>query len=90
MGSNAGSYTWTYSTSKNGLIKQIVNKTSGGATTYSLSYGFDRDGRITSVSRNNSLNDTYSYDNANRLLTESRVNGSTTVYSIAYTYDKKW
>ncbi len=87
-GSNAGSYTWTYSTSKNGLIKQIVNKTSGGATTYSLSYGFDRDGRITSVSRNNSLNDTYSYDNANRLLTESRVNGSTTVYSIAYTYDK--
>ncbi|MFW2026030.1 RHS repeat-associated core domain-containing protein [Acinetobacter baumannii] len=87
-GSNAGSYIWTYNTSKNGVIKQIINKSSTGATTYSLNYGFDKDGRITSISRNNNLNDTYSYDNANRLVTESRANGSTTVYSIAYTYDK--
>lgn len=87
-GSNNGSYTWSYSSLKNGVVKQIINKTSDGATTYSLNYGFDRDGRITSVSRNNDLNDTYSYDNANRLVSESRTNGSTTVYSIAYTYDK--
>lgn len=45
-GSNAGSYTWTYSSAKDGVINQISNKNSGGAVTYSLNYSFDRDNRI--------------------------------------------
>ncbi|ENW97092.1 RHS repeat-associated core domain-containing protein [Acinetobacter sp. NIPH 298] len=87
-GSNAGSYTWTYHTAKNGIVKQILNKNSGGVTTYSLNYGFDRDGRITSVSRNNNLNDGFSYDQQGRLLTESRSNGTSPIYAINYDYDK--
>ncbi|MFX8481471.1 hypothetical protein ABTL74_19155, partial [Acinetobacter baumannii] len=58
-GSNAGSYTWTYSSAKDGVINQISNKNSGGAVTYSLNYSFDRDNRIISIKRNNNLNDNF-------------------------------
>ncbi len=87
-GSNAGSYTWTYSSAKDGVINQISNKNSGGAVTYSLNYSFDRDNRIISIKRNNNLNDNFSYDQEGRLLTESRSNDASSIYAITYTYDK--
>ncbi|WP_151717100.1 RHS repeat domain-containing protein [Acinetobacter sp. TUM15071] len=87
-GSNAGSYTWAYSSAKNGAINQISNKNSSGTITYGLNYSFDRDGRITSIKRNNNLTDNFSYDSQQRILSESRSNGASSVYVITYTYDK--
>ncbi|MEG0411051.1 MAG: hypothetical protein RR538_08840, partial [Erysipelotrichaceae bacterium] len=83
-----GRYSIIYSSSATGAIKQIVNTNSGGGVNYSLDYGFDRDGRIVSINRNNNLNDFYAYDNAGNLTNESRANGSNSVYSIGYTYDQ--
>lgn len=87
-GNNAGSYAFVYNTINNGGIKQIINKNSSGGVTYSLDYGFDRDGRITNINRNNGINDVFGYDNKGNLLSESRVSGRNSIYSISYTYDK--
>jgi RHS repeat-associated protein len=83
-----GRYSIIYSSNSTGAIKQIANTNSSGGINYSLDYGFDRDGRIVSISRNNNINDTYAYDNAGNLTNESRANGSNSVYSIGYTYDQ--
>lgn len=87
-GAGAANYKWTYDDVKNGVIKSITNKNNSGAVNYSLSYDFDNDGRINKITRNNGLIDSYTYSNADRLLTETRVNGATSVYGITYTYDK--
>lgn len=83
-----GRYSVIYSSTSTGAIKQILNTNSGGGVNYSLDYGFDRDGRITSINRNNNINDVYVYDNSGNLTNESRANGSNSVYSIGYTYDQ--
>lgn len=86
-GSGYGSYGWVYDITQNGAIKTITNKNRSDAKTFEVTYGFDNNGRITVVNRNNGLKDSFTYDNADRILTEKRVNGSTSVYGITYTYD---
>lgn len=87
-GAGAASYTWTYDTAKSGMVQSISNKNNTGAINYSLVYGFDNDGRINKITRNDGLVDSFSYSNADRLLNETRVNGTTNVFGITYTYDK--
>lgn len=87
-GAGAASYTWIYDAVKNGVIQSISNKNNSGVINYSLAYAFDDDGRVNKITRNNGLIDTYTYSNADRLLTETRKNGETNVYGITYTYDK--
>lgn len=84
-GSNA-SYNISYIANIS-LINTIFNKDNNGTINYSLTYGYDNDSRITSINRNNGLNDIYKYDNANRLTLESRFNGNTAVYTVGYGYD---
>ncbi|MDV4219484.1 hypothetical protein MSC32_17665, partial [Acinetobacter baumannii] len=73
---------------KNGVIQSISNKNNSGVVNYSLAYTFDNDGRVSKITRNNGLVDSFTYSNADRLLTESRLNGTTSVFGITYTYDK--
>ena len=87
-GAGAASYTWTYDAAKSGMVQSISNKNNAGVINYSSVYGFDNDGRIDKITRNNGLIDSFSYNNADRLLTETRVNGATNVFGITYTYDK--
>ncbi|ENU08458.1 RHS repeat-associated core domain-containing protein [Acinetobacter calcoaceticus] len=87
-GAGAASYTWTYDAVKNGGVQSISNKNNAAAVNYSLAYTFDNDGRVSKITRNNGLVDSFTYSNADRLLTESRVNGTTSVFGITYTYDK--
>jgi len=53
-----------------------------------LAYAYDKDGRITQLTRNNGTKDNYGYDNVNRLISEARTTGTAATYSIGYTYDK--
>ncbi|MEQ1454690.1 RHS repeat-associated core domain-containing protein [Acinetobacter seifertii] len=87
-GTGAASYTWTYDAVKNGVIQSISNKNNSGVVNYSLAYDFDNDGRVSKITRNNGLVDSFTYSNADRLLTEARANGATSVFGITYTYDK--
>lgn len=84
---NSGTYTMAYNTSKSNLITEITNKDTAGNINYRLVYDFDHDGRIIKMTRNNGLVDSFAYDNNNQILTESRKNGSSSVYNITYTYD---
>ncbi|MCU4493325.1 hypothetical protein GJV03_03590 [Acinetobacter sp. RIT698] len=87
-GTGAASYTWAYDVSKSGVVQSISNKNNAGVVNYSLVYGFDNDGRINKITRNNGLVDSFGYNNADRLLNETRVNGTSNVFGITYTYDK--
>jgi RHS repeat-associated protein len=86
-GNTASQYLIGYDTSKNSAIKTITAKNAAGSNVYRLAYGFDSDGRITVINRNNGLNDTYGYDNVSRLTSEARKNGTADVFGITYTYD---
>lgn len=82
---NAG-YTQSYN--NDGSIASLTNKDNASAVNYSLTYVYDKDGRITLVTRNNGTKDAYTYDVVDRLLSESRTTGTAATYSISYTYDK--
>ncbi|WP_228132961.1 RHS repeat-associated core domain-containing protein [Acinetobacter sp. 826659] len=82
---NAG-YTQSYN--NDGSIASLTNKDNASAVNYSLTYVYDKDGRITLVTRNNGTKDAYTYDAVDRLLSESRTTGTAATYSISYTYDK--
>ncbi|MDC4473318.1 RHS repeat protein [Acinetobacter baumannii] len=82
---NAG-YTQSYN--NDGSIAALTNKDNASAVNYSLTFGYDKDGRITLVTRNNGTKDSYTYDAVNRLISESRTTGTAATYSISYTYDK--
>ena len=82
---NAG---YAQSFNNDGAINTLINKDSGGAVNYSLAYAYDKDGRITQLTRNNGTKDNYGYDNVDRLTSESRTTGTTATYNIGYTYDK--
>lgn len=71
-----------------GNISSISNSNTAGNINYSLAYGRDSEGRITSLTRHDGTRDAFTYDNVDRLLTEKRTNGSTSVYGITYTYDR--
>lgn len=86
-GNTSAGYEVEYDSSNNGAIKRVINKTSSGTANYAATYGFDRDGRIVKIIRHNGV-DNFSYDHANRLLTENRASrGGVNIYGIAYTYD---
>ncbi|MDS7928645.1 RHS repeat-associated core domain-containing protein [Acinetobacter sp. V102_4] len=82
---NAG-YTQSYN--NDGSIASLTNKDNASAVNYSLNFGYDKDGRITLVTRHNGTKDAYTYDVVDRLLSESRTTGTAATYSISYTYDK--
>lgn len=86
--SSAGNASYNQSYNNDGTINTITNKNSGGTTNYSLVYGYDKDGRITQLTRNNGTQDTYGYDNVDRLTSESRTTGGAATYNIGYGYDK--
>lgn len=86
-GAGAASYGQTYDAKNSGNIKSITNKNNSSSVNYSLSYDFDQDNRITKITRNSNINDSFSYDNADHLTKETRVNGTTNVFDIGYTYD---
>lgn len=71
-------YSIGYDASKNGEIKSINFTNKNNSILYSENYGFDADGRITSVTKLNNTK-TYTYDNANRLTSDE---------SGSYGYDK--
>ncbi|WP_289844805.1 RHS repeat-associated core domain-containing protein, partial [Acinetobacter oleivorans] len=81
---NAG-YTQSYN--NDGSIAALTNKDNVSAVNYSLTFGYDKDGRITLVTRNNGTADAYAYDAADRLTYENRKTGTTANYIIGYTYD---
>ena len=83
----SGTASYSLSYAPNGLLNSITNK-NNSAVNYSLTYGYDADGRITAITRNNGLRDGFTYDASDRLTNENRVNGSTNVYAINYSYDK--
>ncbi|WP_155757847.1 RHS repeat domain-containing protein [Acinetobacter beijerinckii] len=86
--SSAGNASYSQSYNNDGSTNNITNKNSAGTTNYSLTYGYDKVGRITQLTRNNGTKDNYGYDNVDRLTSESRTTGTTQTYSITYTYDK--
>ncbi|WP_375036945.1 RHS repeat domain-containing protein [Acinetobacter sp. RW6] len=86
-GAGAASYTWSYDPLKTGYLKKIINKNNSSTINYSMDYEFDLDSRITKTTQNNGLINNFSYDVRNRLLQESRFNGSTNIFNINYTYD---
>lgn len=85
---NDGTYNIAYDSSKNGVIKTIRNNTSADVENYKANYIFDNDGRISAIT-GRITRDSYTYDNVNRLLTETRTNvsGGATLFGITYTYD---
>lgn len=86
--SSAGNASYNQSYNNDGTINTITNKNSASVINYSLAYGYDKDGRITQLSRNNGITDNYSYDNVDQLTNESRTIGGAATYSINYTYDQ--
>lgn len=84
----SGNASYTQSFNNDGSINTLSNKDSGGAVNYSLAYAYDKDGRITQITRNNGTRDNYAYDNVDRLISEARTTGTAATYSIGYTYDK--
>ncbi|PJF03079.1 RHS repeat domain-containing protein [Acinetobacter seifertii] len=82
---NAG-YIQSYN--NDGSIANITNRSNTSAVNYSLTYTYDKDGRITSISRNNGTVDNYTYDAVDHLLSESRTSDAASTYSINYTYDR--
>lgn len=86
---NSSTYSVVYDVTKNGNIKTIINTNASNTQNYKADYGFDRDGRIVSIT-GLTTKDTFSYDKVNRLRTENRINlsGSTAIFGITYTYDK--
>jgi RHS repeat-associated protein len=86
--SSAGNASYNQSYNNDGTINNITNKNSSSVINYSLGYSYDKDGRITQLSRNNGTTDNYSYDNVDRLTSESRTTGGVATYSINYTYDQ--
>lgn len=86
--SSAGNASYSQSYNNDGSTNTITNKNSTGTTNYSSTYAYDKDGRITLLTRNNGTKDTYVYDKVDRLTSEIRTTGTTQTYSIAYTYDK--
>lgn len=84
-GTGNASYSVMYS--DNGVISSISNTNTNKVVNFSQNVGFDADGNISVVSRNNGLNDAYFYDQANRLTKEIRSNNGTNVYTITYEYD---
>ncbi|ETR93732.1 RHS repeat-associated core domain-containing protein [Acinetobacter lactucae] len=82
---NAG-YTQSYN--NDGSIASLTNKDNASAVNYSLTFGYDKDGRINLITRNNGTADQYMYDAADRLTYENRKTGATAIYTIGYTYDK--
>ncbi|MRT39001.1 hypothetical protein GJV03_17730 [Acinetobacter sp. RIT698] len=87
-GGGAASYGISYDATKNGTIKSITNHDNAGAINFSLLYESDQDGRISKITRNNGTYDKFSYDAANRLISESRHNGGVNIFGIQYTYDR--
>ncbi|WP_445405011.1 RHS repeat domain-containing protein [Acinetobacter vivianii] len=85
-GSGNAAYTQSYN--NDGSINTLINKDSGGAVNYSLAYTYDKDGRITQITRNNGTRDNYTYDSVDRLISEARTTGTAAAYSISYTYDQ--
>ncbi|MDC4669052.1 RHS repeat protein [Acinetobacter baumannii] len=81
---NAG-YTQSYN--NDGSIAALTNKDNASAVNYSLTYAYDKDGRINLITRNNGTADQYMYDAADRLTYENRKTGATANYVIGYTYD---
>ncbi|MBP2605693.1 RHS repeat-associated core domain-containing protein [Acinetobacter calcoaceticus] len=84
----AGNAGYAQSYNNDGSIASLTNKDNASAVNYSLTFGYDKDGRITLVTRNNGTKDAYTYDVVDRLLSESRTTGTAATYSISYTYDK--
>ncbi|WDZ49525.1 RHS repeat protein [Acinetobacter vivianii] len=84
----SGNAVYTQSFNNDSSINTLINKDSGGAVNYSLAYAYDKDGRITQITRNNGTRDNYTYDNVDRLISEARTTGTAATYSIGYTYDK--
>ena len=82
-----GTASYSLSYAPNGLLNSITNK-NNSTVDYSLTYGYDADGRITAITRNNGLRDGFTYDATDRLTNENRANGSASVYAINYSYDK--
>ncbi|CAM4132194.1 hypothetical protein F901_03000 [Acinetobacter dispersus] len=83
-GGGQAEYNITYDASKNGAIKKIINRPTAGGINYSIEYGYNKDGQITSLIRNEGTTvDNFTYDKVNRLTSESR--GS---YAINYSYDR--
>ncbi|MFV5586188.1 RHS repeat-associated core domain-containing protein [Acinetobacter oleivorans] len=84
----SGNASYTQSYNNDGSIAALTNKDNASAVNYSLTYGYDKDGRINLITRNNGTTDQYMYDAANRLTYENRKTGATANYIIGYTYDK--
>ena len=84
----SGNASYAQSYNNDGSIGTLINKDNTSAINYSLGYGYDKDGRIIQLTRNNGTKDNYSYDNVDRLTSESRTTGTTETYNIGYTYDK--
>jgi RHS repeat-associated protein len=83
----SGNANYTQSYNNDGSLNILTNKDNTSAVNYSLSYSYDKDGRITQVVRSNGIKDAFGYDNVGRLTSESRTTGTTATYSIGYTYD---
>jgi RHS repeat-associated protein len=66
-------------------LTSVVNKTGGGTTLSSFSYGLDTDGRRHTVTEADGSVDTYGYDWGSRLTSEVRT--GTNAYSYSYTLD---
>ncbi|MBP2605689.1 RHS repeat domain-containing protein [Acinetobacter calcoaceticus] len=83
----AGNAGYAQSYNNDGSIASLTNKDNASAVNYSLTFGYDKDGRITLITRNNGTADTYKYDGVDRLVFEDRKTGTTTNYGISYLYD---
>ena len=86
-GAGNANYALTYAGEKDGFIYQVTNRNNSNAVNYYIRANRDSDGRISKITRNNGLVDTFTYTDADRLATETRANGTTNVFGITYTYD---
>ncbi|MEQ1872622.1 MAG: RHS repeat-associated core domain-containing protein [Ilumatobacteraceae bacterium] len=79
--------TTTYSWNQNGQLHQLGDPVTGQTATYNWAApAAAHAGQLTSVSRTSSTR-TYSYDDIERLTTDTTTSGASTVWSASYHYD---
>lgn len=81
-------YSIVYDQNKTGMVKSLGFNNKLNNTLYSAMYDYDRDGRITSITKPNNVLDKFGYTLLNGVLLETRVINSVNDYGIVNTYGK--
>jgi RHS repeat-associated protein len=82
----AAKYLINYDSFRNGAISEIAFSNKNNMALYAEKYGFDKDGRVTSINLLNGVKNSINYSNGNRVISESKVVNTNTKYTVTHEY----